>query len=70
MSNEYKDWLRDRVVDVLFDANLIDKATKVDESPANYRLVYGEKNNEKVAFAVWWDPIEKEWRYEHRELNI
>ena len=71
MSNEYKDWLDDRVADVLLMADLVDRVTEVCNSPIDgHKCVYGLKNGSKVAFAVWWDSIEKEWRYEHRELNI
>lgn len=70
MSNEYKDWLYDRVQDVILDAGLADRTTGVEFSPIDgHRMVYGIKNGEKVAFAVWWNHVEKEWQYERRELN-
>ena len=69
MSNEYKDWLLDRVQEVLLDANVIDEVNEVCESPIyGRRIVYGYKNGEKVAFAVWFNNNENEWQYERREL--
>ena len=70
MSNEYKDWLYDRVQEVLIDAGVIDIVALVTESPIiGRRYVAGYKNNQKVAFAVWFDKRENEWKYERRELN-
>ena len=70
MSNEYKDWLNDRMKEVVIEAGIMDKTTGVEFSPiGSHRIIYGIKNGEAVAFAVWWDSIEKEWRYERRELN-
>ena len=69
MSNEYKDWLHDRVAEVLLDDCIMDKVTEVCESPIyGRRLVYGYKNGERVAFAVWFNDNENEWQYERREL--
>ena len=70
MSNEYKDWLHDRVQEVLLDAGAIDLVAMVTESPIiGRRYVAGYKNGQKVAFAVWFDKRENEWKYERRELN-
>lgn len=71
MSNEYKDWLYDRVQDVVLDAGVIDKVTEVNSSPIyGHKMVYGLKNGEKVAFVVWLDDFENEWKFERRETNI
>lgn len=69
MSNEYKDWLHDRVQDVLLDAGVIDRIIEVSSSPIyGHKMVYGLKNGEKVAFVVWLDKNENEWKFERREL--
>ena len=70
MSNEYKDWLHDKVQEVLLDAEVIDLVAMVTKSPIiGRRYVAGYKNGQKVAFAVWFDERENEWKYERRELN-
>ena len=70
MSNEYKDWLRDRVCDVLLDAGLIDTIREVCDSPiGEHKCVYGWKDCKQGAFAIWFNHIEKEWQYERRETN-
>ena len=70
MSNEYKEWLNDKVIEILFDANVIDKIDKILPTPIYaIKYVHGWKNNEQVAFAVWYDEIGEEWRFERRELN-
>lgn len=70
MSNKYKDWLYDRVQDVLLDAGVIDIVALVSNSPIiGRKYVAGYKNGQKVAFAVWFDDNECEWKFERRELN-
>lgn len=70
MSNEYKDWIWDRVQDVLLDNCQIDKVEEVIPSPiTDIYYVHGWKNGEKVAFAVWFDDDLCDWQFEHRELN-
>ena len=68
MSNEYKDWIQDKVQDVLLDAYQVDRTEEVIPSPIkDIYIVRGQKNGEKVAFAVWFDDNECEWKYERRE---
>jgi len=70
MSNEYKDWLSDRVVEVLLDYGAIDRVEEVCDSPIiGRKYVYGYKNDEHVAFAIWFDNYLNEWQFERRESN-
>lgn len=66
MSNEYKDWLWDKVQDVLFEAGVVDKTFNTSTT----RFVDGLKNGERVRFEVWYDDQDCEWKFERRELNI
>ena len=69
MSNEMKEWIQDRAIEALWNANVIDKieSTKIK---GNYRCeVHGYKRGEPVAFMVWLND-EDEWQFEHRELDI
>lgn len=69
MSNEYKDWIDDKVVDTLFDANVIDRIEEICSTPYSTRkYVYGWKNGQRVAFIVWLND-EGEWVFEHREIE-
>ena len=70
MSNEYKDWIEDRVCEVLLDAYQIDRVEEIIPSPIkDIYYVHGWKNGEKVAFAVWFDDMLCEWKYERREYD-
>ena len=68
MSNETKEWIQDRAVEVLWNANVIDKIenTKIK---GNCRCeVHGYRRGEPVAFIVWLND-DGEWHFEHRELD-
>lgn len=68
MSSEMKEWVQDRAVEALWNANVIDKieSTKIK---GNCRCeVRGFRRGEPVAFMVWLND-EDEWQFEHRELN-
>ena len=69
MSNEYKEWLYDKVVDTLINANVVDKVTHIE--PHWHRHSYiadGVKNGAPVKFEVWFSDWEAEWKFEHREI--
>lgn len=69
MSNEYKEWIDDKVADTLFDANVIDRIEEICSTPYSERkYVHGWKNGQKVAFMVWLDN-EGDWIFEHREIE-
>ena len=68
MSNETKEWVQDRAVEALWNANVIDRieTTKIK---GNCRCeVHGDRCGEPVAFVVWLND-DGEWQFEHRELN-
>ena len=62
------DWLKDRIKTVLVQAAVIDKFDMVDACIDGISYVHGYKNNEEVAFAVWYDLNNHEWKFERREL--
>lgn len=69
MSNEYKDWIDDKVCDTLFDAGVIDNIDEICSTPYSVRkYVYGRKNGQRVAFVVWMND-DGEWNFEYRELE-
>lgn len=69
MSNEYKDWLQDKMIEVLIDACVIDRAESITPHWRSHSYdVIGYKNEEKVKFEVWFSDWTGEWEYERREL--
>ena len=69
MSNEYKEWINDKVCDTLFDANAIDRIEEICMTPySTRRYVHGWKNGQKVVFMVWLDDTGA-WVFEHREIK-
>ena len=65
MSNEYKDWLYDKVVDTLFNAEVIDRITNVEPHWHNHSYVVdGFKNEKPVRFEVWFSNWEAKWKFE------
>ena len=70
MSNEYKDWLYDKVADVLFDAGVVDRIEEIVPHWKNHSYsVIGYRHNEKVKFEVWFSDWTGEWKFERRELD-
>ena len=70
MSNEFKDYLYDKICEVVLDSGAMDEIEQVcgiSYSIRNY--VYGRKNGQKVVLMVWFDDDTGEWRIEHRESN-
>jgi hypothetical protein len=69
MSNEFKEWIKDKAVDILFDAGAIDKIEEILLTPQLVSCyVSGWKNGQEVYFFVWLND-EGEWVFEHRELK-
>ena len=64
MSNEYKDWLQDKIAEIVLDRGLADKIIHTTT-----RIVDGIKNNQPVRYEVWFDTEQYEWMIEHRELD-
>lgn len=72
MSNEYKDWLWDRAVEIAIERGLVDTITAVEPASAVEGMphhIWGEKNGEKVKYYIHYSPDEG-WLCEHRELDI
>ena len=70
MSNEFKDYLYDKICEVVLDSGAMDEIEQVrgiSYSIRNY--VYGCKNGQKVILMVWFDDDTNEWRIEHRETD-
>lgn len=68
MSNEYKDWIDDKVAEILFDVSAIDCIEKICIVSTAGRYVYGWKNGQKVTFKVWMND-DGEWVFEYREIE-
>lgn len=69
MSNEFKEWVDDKVAETLFDAGVIDKIEEINNAPyITRRYVYGWKNGQRVAFMVWLDNY-GDWIFEYRETE-
>lgn len=64
MSNEYKEWLSDRIIDVAFENKLIDDVDYFTRNQDGKYNVFGFKNGTHVAYKIWWNSIEEEWQYE------
>lgn len=69
MSNEYKDWLEDKIIEVVLESGVMDKIEKLDIRPGWVSFVNGKKNEEEVFIAVYFDDELCEWKIEHRELD-
>ena len=69
MSNEYKEWLQDRAVEVLWEANVIDKIESTKIKGNGQCEVHGYHHKEPVTFMIWLDD-DGDWKFEHRELDI
>ena len=57
MSNEYKDWLADKMETVIMEAKLLDCVTRVDNE-----YVIGFVGDILIKYHVWLDG--EEWKYE------
>ena len=70
MSNEFKDYLYDKICEVVLDSGAMDEIEQVrgiSYSIRNY--VYGRKSGQEVVLMVWFDDDTDEWRIEHRETD-
>ena len=55
MSNEHKDWLQDKIIEVVLESGVMDKIEKLDIRPDWISFVNGKKNGEEVFIAVYFD---------------
>lgn len=70
MSNEMKDYLHDRICEVVLDHGTMDTIEEVcTASYSIHSYVYGWKNGQRVVLMVWFDNDLGEWRIEHRETD-
>lgn len=70
MSNEFKDWLEDRIGDIVLESGAVDKIEEICSASYSIRnYVHGWKNEQKVVLMVWFDDDLGEWRIEHRETD-
>jgi hypothetical protein len=52
MSNEYKEYMKDKAQEILLNAHKLDKITEVMAS-SQWFYVLGLKNNKEAVFRVW-----------------
>lgn len=69
MSNEFNEWLEDRIVEVIFDSGAIDRIEEISNPSFNKTSVYGWKNGQKVFLKVWFDDELEGWKIERMETN-
>ena len=70
MSNEFKDYLYDKIYDVVLDSGAIDQIDEICSASYSIRnYVYGRKNGQRVVLMVWFNDDIGEWQIEHRETD-
>ena len=69
MSNEFKDWLENRIGEVVLESGAMDKIEEISNPSFMKTYVHGWKNGQKVLLEVWFDDDLEEWMIEHRELD-
>ena len=70
MSNEIKDYLYDKICEVVLDSGAMDEIEQIHGISYSIRnYVYGRKNGQEVVLMVWFDDDTGEWRIEHRETD-
>ena len=67
MSNEYKDWLKDKVADYLLDCYLVKRIEYCEPMQSGYIVIGEGLDWERHVFFVWDDDIEG-WSY--KEIYI
>ena len=70
MNNEIKDYLYDKICEVVLDSGAVDTIEEIGPLSYNsHNYVHGWKNGQCVNLVVWCDDDTGEWRIEHRELD-
>ena len=69
MSNEFKDWLEDKIYEIVLESGIMDKIEKISNVSLTKAYVHGWKKGQKVSIEVWFDDDVEEWEMEHRETN-
>lgn len=67
MSNEYKDWLRDKAADYLLDCYLVERIEYCEPIGDGYIAIGEGRDWARHVFFVWDDDVEG-WSY--REISI
>ena len=69
MSNEYKEWLHDKMADVIFENHLLDEINNYwNTDIPDCSIVEGYFNGKRTCYRVWLDD-NGEWRFEQKEMN-
>lgn len=61
MSNEYKEWLKDKAVEILLDNQTLDKIEDIYLEQDEI-VVWGMKEDRRLIFRVWLD--DEDWKFE------
>lgn len=69
MSNEFKDWLEDKIYEIVLESGIMDKIEKISHISLTKAYVYGWKNGQKNSIEVQLDDDVGEWEMEHRETD-
>lgn len=70
MSNELKDYLSDRIYELVLNSGTADTIEEIGPLSYNsHNYVHGWKNGQRVNLVVWFDDDTSEWRIEHREMD-
>ena len=69
MSNEFKDWLEDKIYEIVLESGIMDKIEKISHVSLTKAYVNGWKKGQKISIEVWLDDDVGEWEMEHRETD-
>ena len=67
MSNEMKDWIWDKLQNVVLEAGVIDRVLQIIPQDNFYGTVHGVKDGYHVKYNVWYDNDDGYWNYERSE---
>ena len=69
MSSEFKEWLEDRITEVVLDSGAMDRIEEISNPSFNKTSVHGWKDEQKVLLEVWFDDELEEWKIKRREID-
>lgn len=61
MSNEYKEWQKDKAIEILLDNQALDKIEDIYLEQDEI-VVWGMKESHRLIFRVWFD--NEDWKFE------
>ena len=69
MSNEYKEWVIDKICDVIFENHLMDEIDEVYNSTYKIadKLVEGKLEGKRKVYHIWLDD-DGNWKYENDKI--